>query len=38
MAEFTSVAIQTIAENGNVLFTETPICPTRCITHRDGSG
>ena len=38
MAEFTSVAIQTVSENGNVLFTETPICPTRCITHRDGSG
>ena len=38
MAEFTSVLLQTVEENQNVLFTETPICPTRCITHREGSG
>lgn len=38
MAEFTNVNLQTVAENGNVLFTETPVCPTRCITHREGSG
>ena len=38
MAEFTSVLLQTVEENQNVLFTETPICPTRCITHRKGSG
>lgn len=38
MAEFTANALQLVAENQNVLFTETPICPTRCITHREGSG
>lgn len=38
MAEFTFVGLQTIEENQNVLFTETPVCPTRCITHREGSG
>ena len=38
MAEFTAIAIQEVAENQNVLFTETPICPTRGILHREGSG
>lgn len=38
MAEFTFVGLQTVEENQNVLFTETPVCPTRCITHREGSG
>ncbi len=38
MAEFLGVALQTVEENDNVLFTETPVCPTKCITHRDGSG
>lgn len=38
MAEFTGIALQEVAVGGNVLFTETPICPTRCITHREGSG
>lgn len=38
MAEFTAVSLQTVEENQNVLFTETPICPTKCITHREGSG
>lgn len=38
MAEFTGVLLQTVEENQNILFTETPICPTRCITHREGSG
>lgn len=38
MAEFTGIALQEVAIGGNVLFTETPICPTRCITHRQGSG
>lgn len=38
MAEFTGILIQTVEENDNVLFTETPVCPTRCITHREGSG
>lgn len=38
MAEFTGILLQTVEENENVLFTETPVCPTRCITHREGSG
>lgn len=38
MAEFTGIALQTVDENDNVLFTETPICPTRGIVHREGSG
>lgn len=36
--EITNIALQTVEENQNVLFTETPVCPTRCITHREGSG
>ena len=38
MAEFTAIALQTVEENQNVLLTETPICPTRGIIHREGSG
>lgn len=38
MAEFTAVLLQTVEEGQNVIFTETPICPTKCITHREGSG
>lgn len=38
MAEFTNVELQTVALNGNIIFDETPICPTKCITHREGSG
>lgn len=38
MAEFTANALQNVAQNQNVLFTETPVCPTKCITHREGSG
>lgn len=38
MAEYTSVAIQTIAVNQNVLFTETPISGGKCAQHREGSG
>lgn len=38
MAEFTNVELQTVALNSNVIFDETPICPTKCITHREGSG
>lgn len=38
MAEFISVPIQTVALGQNVQFTETPINPTRGITHREGSG
>lgn len=38
MAEFTNAAIQTVAVNQNILFTETPVkgCPS--IIHREGSG
>lgn len=38
MAEFSNVELQLVALNGNVIFDETPVCPTRCITHREGSG
>ncbi len=38
MAEFTAVLLQTVEEDDNVIFTETPVCPTRCISHREGSG
>lgn len=38
MAEYTNSALQTVAAGQNVIFTETPICPTKCVTHRDGSG
>lgn len=38
MAEFSNVELQEVALNGNVIFDETPVCPTRCITHREGSG
>lgn len=38
MAEYTAVALQTVAANQNVLFTETPVCGGNCIAHRDGSG
>lgn len=38
MAEFTNVDLQTVALGQNVIFDETPICPTKCITHREGSG
>lgn len=38
MAEFSNVELQLVALNGNVIFDETPVCPTKCITHREGSG
>ena len=38
MAEFTAIALTEVAENQNILFTETPICPTKGILHREGSG
>ena len=38
MAEFTNVALQTVAAGQNVVFTETPICGGQGIVHRDGSG
>ena len=36
--EITNIDLQTVAVNGNVVFDETVVCPTRCITHRQGSG
>lgn len=38
MAEFTAAAVQTVAINQNVLFTETPVFGGRGIFHREGSG
>ena len=38
MAEFVNNALQLVAVGQNVVFDETPVCPTRCITHRQGSG
>lgn len=36
--EITGINLQTVALGQNVVFTETPVCPTRCISHREGSG
>ena len=36
--EITANAIQTVASNANVLFTDTVVCGNCSITHRDGSG
>lgn len=38
MAEYTATALQTVAANQNVLFTETPVCGNNSIVHREGSG
>jgi len=39
MPEYTNAAVQTVAVNQNVLFTETPVgCNRGCVTHREGSG
>lgn len=39
MAEFTNVAIQTVAPGANVIFSETPFgCSKGYVTHREGSG
>ncbi len=39
MAEFTGIAIQTVAQGEDVAFTETPVCATKCyIFHKQGSG
>lgn len=39
MAEYTSVALQTVADGQNVLFVETPVpCTRGNVTHREGSG
>lgn len=38
MAEYSNIELQEVALNGNVVFDETVVCPTRCIAHRQGSG
>lgn len=37
-AEFTSVFVQQVAANQNVLFEDTAVCGGNCIVHRQGSG
>ena len=36
--EITAVALQTVEQNQNVLFTDTAVCGGNSILHRDGSG
>lgn len=36
--EITNIDLQTVLTGQNVVFTETPIQPTKCINHREGSG
>lgn len=38
MAEYTNTFVQQVAANGNVVFTETPVCGSNSIVHREGSG
>ena len=38
MSEFTANALQTVLQGKDVAFTETPVCGTKCIVHRQGSG
>lgn len=38
MAEFSAVAVQTVATNQNVLFTEETVRGGNCVVHREGSG
>ena len=38
MAEYTAVALQTVAAGADVAFTETVVNGSGCITHREGSG
>ena len=38
MAEYTNVAIQTVAVGQNVLFSDIPVHGTKCIVHREGAG
>lgn len=38
MAQYSQTALQLVAENQNVLFTETQVRGNKCIMHRDGSG
>lgn len=38
MAEFTAVAAQTVAQNSNIIWTDTPVPGNCSIIHREGSG
>ncbi|WP_177974965.1 hypothetical protein [uncultured Eubacterium sp.] len=38
MAEYTAVSSQNVADNGNVVFTNTAVKGSNCIQHREGSG
>ena len=38
MAEYTANTAQAVDTNQNVLFTETPVCGSSSIVHREGSG
>ena len=38
MAEYTAVALQTVAAGADVAFTETAVNGSNCINHREGSG
>lgn len=38
MAEYVAVATQEVAQNGNVVFTNTSVKGSNCIQHREGSG
>ena len=38
MAEYIATDVQTVEANQNVLFTDTPICGSNSIFHRQGSG
>lgn len=38
MAEFIATALQTVESNQNILFTDTTVCGSNSIVHRNGSG
>ena len=38
MAEFVTVAAQEVAQNGNIIFSDTSVKGGKCIEHREGSG
>lgn len=38
LAQYTNVFVQQIAANANAVFSETPVCGSNCIVHREGSG
>ena len=38
MAEYVAVTTQTVAQNGNVIYTNIAVNGSNCIKHREGSG